>query len=838
MLVVLAGCGETARPNIIPGDAGEVGVIADDRATTDAPEDTGAPVDMTVPPGDAGDATLNPPPDGMTSVPDGTVMLPDGMMMLPDGMVMPPPDTGVRPDVMDAGPQCPTGLLLCGTCVNPMFDNTHCGGCNQPCAAGSMCLMGACRSMPEAGMLDMGLPPDTGPICPTGQMFCGTACLDIRSNNAHCGGCNRTCLGGAVCMAGVCQVPFDAGPPDMGVMDTGPMCAAGQTLCGTMCLNLASDDFNCGACNNRCPTGQRCMASRCTPTSSGCTGGTTDCSGYCANTTNDPFHCGACNNRCPTGQVCAGSRCTAMSDGGPPDTGSVTCPAGTTNCGGYCANTSNDPFHCGACNNRCPTGQVCANSRCGSGNMDGGGMVQDTGVTCTGGTTNCGGYCANTQTDPFHCGMCNNQCPAGQTCAGARCSGTGSCTGGTTNCGGYCANTSNDPFHCGGCNQRCPTGQVCAGGRCGSGNVDGGTMQLDTGVVNCPTGTTNCNGYCANTSNDPFHCGRCNNACATGALCTGGVCGSGACTGGTTNCGGYCANTSNDPFHCGGCNQRCPTGMMCVNSRCGTGNVDGGMMQLDTGVVNCTGGTVNCSGYCANTSNDPFNCGACNVRCASGQTCSSGRCTGTGTCPTGTTNCGGGYCANTSNDPMHCGGCGMACPTGQFCVNSRCSVTAPDGGSMMGDTGNVMCPTGRTNCSGYCADTTNDPSHCGRCGNACPSGQMCVASRCGGSGCMTGETDCGGFCADLLTNPGNCGGCNMACATGQVCSGGRCMTAGACGAAGQACCSSGTPCTGTLICVSGQCMMMPTNCGRVGQACCAPPIGCEPPATCTGGVCR
>ncbi len=83
----------------------------------------------------------------------------------------------------------------------------------------------------------------------------------------------------------------------------------------------------------------------------------------------------------------------------------------------------------------------------------------------------------------------------------------------------------------------------------------------------------------------------------------------------------------------------------------------------------------------------------------------------------------------------------------------------------------MSCATSLTNCSGTCRDTDTDNNHCGRCGSACASGQVCSGGMCQLS-CQTGTVNCGGFCRDLQSDVRNCGGCGMACASGQVCSGG------------------------------------------------------------------
>ena len=40
-------------------------------------------------------------------------------------------------------------------------------------------------------------------------------------------------------------------------------CSGGDTLCGTACVDLRTDRTNCGACRNRCRTGQACIVGRC-----------------------------------------------------------------------------------------------------------------------------------------------------------------------------------------------------------------------------------------------------------------------------------------------------------------------------------------------------------------------------------------------------------------------------------------------------------------------------------------------------------------------------------------------------------------------------------------------
>lgn len=44
-----------------------------------------------------------------------------------------------------------------------------------------------------------------------------------------------------------------------------PDCAAGETDCSGICVDLEQDDVNCGACGNVCPGGERCARDICSP---------------------------------------------------------------------------------------------------------------------------------------------------------------------------------------------------------------------------------------------------------------------------------------------------------------------------------------------------------------------------------------------------------------------------------------------------------------------------------------------------------------------------------------------------------------------------------------------
>jgi len=182
----------------------------------------------------------------------------------------------------------------------------------------------------------------------------------------------------------------------------GPMCAAGQTTCGSQCVNAASDPQNCGGCGVICTAGKTCQSGACQ-----CAAGLLNCNGNCIS--QDAANCGACGNACPTGQVCNGGTCASS------------CTAPATMCGmGACVNTNgNDPLNCGGCGIACGTGAACNAGACGC---------------SVAGQMLCNGACVDTNTSTRNCGTCNHSCENGQTCTSGVC--TGIMTTGTGGTGG------------------------------------------------------------------------------------------------------------------------------------------------------------------------------------------------------------------------------------------------------------------------------------------------------------------------------------------------------------------------------------------------------------------
>ncbi|CAF1895190.1 unnamed protein product [Brassica napus] len=59
-----------------------------------------------------------------------------------------------------------------------------------------------------------------------------------------------------------------------------------MACCNNKCMDLSTDDKNCGACKNKCKFGQTC------------------CRGQCVYVAYDKRHCGECNHRCELGEFC------------------------------------------------------------------------------------------------------------------------------------------------------------------------------------------------------------------------------------------------------------------------------------------------------------------------------------------------------------------------------------------------------------------------------------------------------------------------------------------------------------------------------------------------------
>lgn len=294
------------------------------------------------------------------------------------------------------------------------------------------------------------------PTCPAGQTACGGVCVDTATDPNNCRFCGVRCPTGASCISSLCQ------------------CPAGQQPCGGACITLDTNE-NCGACGHACEIPGSVPLGTCGGTPPACTCAAPpvlDCgataSPQCVDGSSDQGNCGVCGHACGLGS-CAAGACTCNTNPGVLDCGSGTSP--------QCVNTLTDPNNCGGCGTHCGTSTPTCSA----------------GLCCPIAQTNCSGTCRDLLGDSSNCGTCGNVCPGGQpSCSVGHC-----CPTGFTWCGGpACVDTTTDPANCGLCGHTCSASQACAGSTC--------QCQAPTPLTcgtNCCAGTA----CCAGNTCQPLH---------------------------------------------------------------------------------------------------------------------------------------------------------------------------------------------------------------------------------------------------------------------------------------------------------------------------------------------
>ena len=99
-------------------------------------------------------------------------------------------------------------------------------------------------------------------------------------------------------------------------------CGGGKSLCGGKCVNLATDENNCGVCGSACASDATCDRGRCS--GGACPVGLTACAGTCVDLNNSSSNCGGCGKVCPTNTTCRSGVCQSP------------CAPGTVLCGNSC----------------------------------------------------------------------------------------------------------------------------------------------------------------------------------------------------------------------------------------------------------------------------------------------------------------------------------------------------------------------------------------------------------------------------------------------------------------------------------------------------------------------
>ncbi len=340
-----------------------------------------------------------------------------------------------------------------------------------------------------------------------------------------------------------------------------------------------------------------------------CPGDLTLCGDTCVDLDGSSAHCGACDEPCETGHLCASGTCSSE------------CAPGYSRCGSKCVDLASDPTNCGGCGFFCNVNSPCLAGVCG----------------CPDGALACQGRCIDPEVDRANCGSCGNACPAGAACVGGACT----CPEGGALCDEACVSvdTRND---CGGCGEGCSTSEICASGAC-----------IDS-TESCPDGTTLCGSGCVDTRTSAFHCGGCDQRCAPGQLCRDGSC---ACPSGFEWCGDACVDLDVSGLHCGACDAPCTAGQACDDGECQCTDPD----------------EIACGSACINPDTDRSHCGTCDNACDNGSPCIEGVCS----CPRGEVLCEP-DCVDLESNADHCGACGEACPEGETCIVGVCSGPAGD----------------------------------------------------------------------------------------------------------------------------------------------------------------
>jgi hypothetical protein len=223
-----------------------------------------------------------------------------------------------------AGTQSP------GTCTADINnDAANCGGCGYACPANALCQQGQCfcrdgYAVENNACVVVPAVTGSGNGCPAGMSPCTDGyCYELSSSASNCGICGNQCPAGMICSASTCSnVPTETTTAPvtttgavtttttsattttttspgttwtLGGIGTSKACfVKGLTSCDGTCVNLSTNNGNCGTCGHIC---------------SGLTA--TCCGGGCTSLKTDESNCGTCGHKCSVGSTCESGSCKA-----------------------------------------------------------------------------------------------------------------------------------------------------------------------------------------------------------------------------------------------------------------------------------------------------------------------------------------------------------------------------------------------------------------------------------------------------------------------------------------------------------------------------------------------
>lgn len=459
-------------------------------------------------------------------------------------------------------------------------------------------------------------------------------------------------------------------------------------------IQHATDPTNCG-CKGPVPQGQFCVQG------SACT---------VEQHMGDALNCG-CHGPCAGGEWCVSGQCVCNPEqnkqntqncacGGPCQANLEVCANGKCVCDP--SKNLENPDNC-ACKGACPSGQVCAQGRCG----------------CPEGTVMCKGVCEPKETasclcnlsqhlaDKDNCG-CEGPCGSDQACKNAKC---------------VCDPVyhGEDSQNCGCTGQQCKDGQICQAGQC---VCPGGQVYCAPPGKVAMCQASECCDPAVHQSDDA-NCG-CNGPCPDGMGCSFGAC-------------SQCEPLKNlqNSANCG-CTGACKGDEICQNGQCickpglnpcfaKVGPFAGKTVcqpvpasQLCADCLKeCDGGT-NCETKPGMTIADYSTTGQAVFQCCPPGGCCKDKCQNQSSCVDGSCQCNKGFspcmsgkgqlsCIAEINAKHICPDCMTACPDGKCVPTSSgghaCCTEKPDGST-------VCCSTQEDGTNKCCNSAAGQPNAC------------------------------------------------------------------------------------------------------------------------------